>query len=172
MLLASHLWPSAEKRTDISITVVIANCHRCWVLLTVSFYDCCIHHVIHWCWVLVSTTFSGCGCMLLTVVAPAKILPRFWVLVTPSAVVTELVTDKALNVAFILRIYSGLRGFRPSVWSLRGPPVQEGVFKLFVYGSFGPPGWCFIRPTGQERWLTDSSVANWTRGMILLLWSS
>ncbi|GAB2267928.1 hypothetical protein Dimus_002904, partial [Dionaea muscipula] len=116
--------------------------------------------------------------MLLTVVAPAKILPHLWVLVTLSAVVTVLVTNKALNVTFILRICSGLRDFKPSVWSLRGPPVQEGVFKPFVCGSFGPPiqdfrlavcgvfrpsGWCFPRPTGQERSPADSSIANWTR---------
>ncbi|GAB2278179.1 hypothetical protein Dimus_012873, partial [Dionaea muscipula] len=85
---------------------------------------------------------------------------------------TVLVTDKALNVAFILRIRSGLRGFRLSVWSLHGPPVQEGVFKPFVCGSFGPPTWYFLRPTGQERWPTDSSVPNWTRGMILPRWFS
>ncbi|GAB2267927.1 hypothetical protein Dimus_002903 [Dionaea muscipula] len=124
--------------------------------------------------------------MLLTVVAPAKILPHLWVLVTLSAVVTVLVTNKALNVAFILRIGSGLRGFRPSVWSLCGPPVH-GVFKPFVCGSFGPPvqdfrlavcgvfrpsGWCFPRPTGQERWPVDSFVANQTLGMILPRWSS
>ncbi|GAB2267929.1 hypothetical protein Dimus_002905 [Dionaea muscipula] len=116
--------------------------------------------------------------MLLTVVAPAKILPLLCVLITLSAVVTVLVTNNALNVAFILRIRSSLRDFRPSIWILSGPPVQEGVFKPFVCGSFGPPvqdfrlavcgvfrpsGWCYPRPIGQERWPANSSVANWTR---------
>ncbi|GAB2303743.1 hypothetical protein Dimus_037726, partial [Dionaea muscipula] len=134
-----HLWPSAEKRTDISITVVIANCHCCWVL--------------------VSATFYGCGCIVAHRGRLAKIFPCLWILVTLSAVVAILVINKALNVTLILRIRSGLRGFRPSVWSLRGTLVQKESSNHLsvVFRTFG---WCFLGLIGQERWLADSSVAN------------
>ncbi|GAB2298165.1 hypothetical protein Dimus_032237 [Dionaea muscipula] len=63
--------------------------------------------------------------MLFTEVAPAKVFPRLWILVTLSAVVAILGTNKASNVTLIFRIRYGVRSFGPSIRNLNGRPVQK-----------------------------------------------
>ncbi|GAB2293466.1 hypothetical protein Dimus_027666 [Dionaea muscipula] len=141
---------------DISITTVIANCHWGWVFLTVSFCNCCIHHVTHWCWVPVSTTFCGCGCMLLTEVACEDISSPLDSVASSRRSGHSGYKQSTECDSYLSRPLQR-RELRTFVLDLSGRPVQEGVFKPSVYGSFGPPGWCFLRPTSQERWPADSS---------------